>query len=86
MHGIKRESLDQQFIEEIQVYARMAVQCFYIFCNSYSGKKGDFLGELDQAILDTSKSDMFKAQITEGFKDLTLNIPRTFGKYGKIKW
>ena len=61
--------LNKEFVEQIQMYARKAVQCMYILCITFEGNKDSLIRTIDEAMLDDSRIETMRHQIENGHSD-----------------
>jgi hypothetical protein len=90
-HGKKDVKINLHDVGIIQEYVRKSIVSFCILCNNRLGqdsqiKKEGLLNEIDDAIIDASKSDEMRKELVEGIKDFQLNIPEEIGVNNKRRW
>jgi Apea-like HEPN len=71
VHGMKRESLEHQFVEQIQLYAREAVVCTCALGLHYNVNKKTLMEKLDEAMFSPEK-EIIREKIAAAKKDFAV--------------
>lgn len=72
VHGKKRESLDRQFIGQIQMYAKEAVVCSYALGLYYDVNKEAMMRKVNRAMFDDSEREKIGEKIAEARSDFAV--------------
>jgi hypothetical protein len=80
VHGKKRESLDRQFIGQIQTYAKEAVVCSYALGLYYDVNKEIMMKKLDMAMFNDSEIKKIREKIAGARSDFRSNFGTTVGR------
>jgi hypothetical protein len=71
VHGMKRESLEHQFVQQIQLHAREAVVCTCALGLHYNVNKKTLMEKLDEAMFSPEK-EIIREKIAAAKKDFAV--------------